>query len=191
MIRALPLLLLLGSCQHPQAAAPASEAPAPATAVAGTVQTPVGTAVDRPSPTRQDVLTPGQWELASTTRSVTGTNVTPEMRAAMVGRTAAYDACIPADEAMLPDANFFAGGSSNECKYSDHDWKNGRLSANIACNVTPGAIAMKMTGTYDATTMVADATMTTSGAESGNIVQTAQLKARRIGECRASQNTPR
>lgn len=185
MIRALPLLLLAACNQQPVAKNEVATVPA------GTVQTPVGTAVNAPSATRRDVLTPGQWELASVTKSVIGDNVTPEMRAAMVGKTAAIDACIPADEAALPDANFFAGGSTNECKYTDHDWANGKLSATIACNATPGAITMKMIGTYDATTMVADATMSTSGAESGNIEQAVELKARRIGDCRASQNTPR
>ncbi|CAA9493248.1 MAG: hypothetical protein AVDCRST_MAG91-654 [uncultured Sphingomonadaceae bacterium] len=54
-------------------------------------------------------MTPGQWELASVTKSISGGNVTPEMRTALVGKTMAYDACIPADEAAAPDANFFAG----------------------------------------------------------------------------------
>ena len=53
------------------------------------------------------------------------------------------------------------------------------------------SITMTMKGTYDPTTMVADATMTTSGADSGNIVQAVQLKGRRLGACRASQNTLR
>jgi len=185
MTRALPLLLVLAACNQ-QPAAPIAQAPAD-----GTVQTPVGTAVDRPAATRQDILTPGQWELAQVTRSITGGNVTPEMRTALVGKTVAYDACIPADEAAAPDANFLAGGSTNECKYTDHDWKNGKLFATIACNATPGAITMRMNGTYDPTTMVADATMSTTGADSGNIVQTTQLKARRLGACKASQNTPR
>ena len=187
MTRALPLLLILAACNQ----APAAPTAQPAQSVAaGSVQTPVGIAVYRPSATGQDVLTPGQWELAQVTKSITGTNVTPEMRTAMVGKTVAYDACIPA-EAARPDANFFAGGSTNECKYSDHDWKNGKLSATIACNATPGAITMTMKGTYDPTTMVADAQMTTSGAEGGNIVQAVQLKGRRLGACRASQNTLR
>ena len=183
MTRALPLLLVLAACDQPPAAAPV--------AVEASAQTPVGTAVDRPSATRQDILTPGQWELASVTKSISGGNVTPEMRTALIGKTMAYDACIPADEAAAPDANFFAGGSTNECKYTDRDWKNGKLSANIACNATPGAITMTMRGRYDPTTMVADATMTTSGADGGDIVQAVQLKGRRLGECRASQNTPR
>lgn len=174
---------LLAACEQQPAA------PAPTANVAA--GTPVGTAVDRPAATRQDVLTPGQWELTSTTRSVSGDNVTAEMRSQMVGRTAAIDACIPADEAARPDANFFAGGSTNECKYTDHDWKNGKLSATIACNATPGAITMRMRGTYDPTTLVADATMSTTGADSGNIEQSVQLKGRRLGECKASQNTPR
>jgi len=185
MTRALPLLLVLAACNQ-QPAAPVVQVPAD-----GTVQTPVGTAVDRPAATRQDILTPGQWELAQVTRSITGGNVTPEMRTALVGKTVAYDACIPADEAAAPDANFFAGGSTNECKYTDHDWKNGKVSATIACNATPGTITMTMNGTYDPTTMVADATMTTRGAESGDITQNVQLKGRRLGVCRASQNTPR
>ena len=186
MTRALPLLLVLAACNQQPAAAPVVQ-----NAAEGTVQTPVGTAVDRPAATRQDILTPGQWELAQVTRSITGGNVTSEMRTAMVGKTVAYDACIPADEAAVPDANFFAGGSTNACKYTNHDWKNGKLSATIACNATPGAITMTMNGTYDPTTMVADATMTTRGAENGDITQNVQLKGRRLGACRASQNTPR
>jgi len=186
MTRALPLLLVLAACNQAPASAPAAQASVP-----GTANTPVGTAVDRPSATRQDILSPGQWELAQVTRSITGGNVTPEMRTAMVGKTVAYDACIPADEAAAPDANFFAGGSTNECKYTDHDWKNGKLSATIACNATPGAITMTMKGTYDPTTLVADATMKTRGAEGGDITQNVQLKGRRLGACRASQNTPR
>lgn len=184
MTRALPALLLLAACNQPPSTPQAQQA-------AGAAPAPVGTRVDAPAATRQDILTPGQWELASTTRSVSGANVTAEMRKATVGKTAAIDACIPTDEAALPDANFFAGGSTNECKYTDHDWKNGKLSATIACNATPGAITMRMTGTYDATTLVADATMTTSGAEGGNIEQSVQLKGRRLGQCRPSQNTPR
>ena len=184
MTRALPFLLLLAACNQAPASAPEAQASAAAPA-------PVGTPVDRPSATRQDVLTPGQWELAQVTRSISGGNVTPEMRAALVGKTVAYDACIPADEAAAPDANFFAGGSTNECKYTDHDWANGKLSATIACNATPGTITMTMAGTYDPTTMVADATMVRTGAESGDITQKVQLKARRLGACRASQNTPR
>lgn len=180
----LPFVLIAACEQQPAA-------PPPPTVAAGTVQTPVGTAVNRPSATRQDIITPGQWELASVTRSVSGDNVTPEMRAAMVGKTAAMDSCIPADEAALPDANFFAGGSANECKYTNHDWKDGKLSATIVCNGNAGANTMQMSGTYDATTLVANATMKTSGADSGHVSQSVQLKGRRIGECRASQNTPR
>jgi len=184
MTRALALLpfAILAACDQ-QPATPAPKV--------GTVQTPVGVKVDRPAATSQDQLTPGQWELAGTTKSITGRKITAEMRMAMVGKTAAYDSCIPADEAGLPDANFFAGGSTNECKYTDHDWKNGKLSATIACNATPGAITMTMNGTYDATTMVADATMITRGAEGADVTQNVVLRARRLGECRASQNTPR
>jgi len=187
MTRALLLLPLafLAACDQQPAA------PAPANRPAGTAQTPLGSAVDRPSATRQDILTPGQWELASVTRSITGGNVTSEMKTALVGKTVAYDVCIPPDEAALPDANFFAGGSTNECKYTRHNWKNGKLSATIACNATPGAITLTMAGTYDSATMVADATMTTTGAQSGDMTQKVQLKARRLGTCRASQNTPR
>ena len=187
MTRALPALLLLAACDQAPATAPTVQAAA-ATVVA---QAPIGTAVDRPAATRADVLTPGQWELASVTRSIRGANVTPEMRGALVGKTVAYDACIPPDEAAAPDANFFAGGSTNECKYTRASWTNGKLDAGIACNATPGAIAMTMKGTYDPTTLVADATMTTSGADGGNIVQAVRLKGRRLGACRASQNTPR
>lgn len=186
MTRALPFFLVLAACNQQPAAAPVAQASAE-----GTIQTPLGTAVDRPAATRQDILTPGQWELAQVTRSITGGNVTPEMRTALVGKTVAYDACIPAEEAAAPDANFFAGGSTNECKYTSHEWKNGKLSATIACNATPGAITMTMNGTYDPTTMVAEATMTTRGAEGGDITQNVQLKGRRLGVCRASQNTPR
>lgn len=185
MIRALafvPFALLAACDRQPAAPPPAAN---------GSAETPVGVKVDRPDATRQDILTPGQWELASTTRSLSGGQVTPEMRAQMVGKTVAYDSCIPPDEAMLPDANFFAGGSTNECKYTDHDWTNGKLSATIACNATPGAITMTMNGRYDRTTMVADATMTTSGADNADVTQNVQLKARRIGDCRPSQNTPR
>lgn len=191
MIRALPVVLLLAACGQEPAAPPTPEPTTLKTAGVAGAQTPIGTAIDRPSPTRQDILTPGQWELASVTKSITGGNVTPEMKRALIGKTVAYDSCIRADEAALPDANFFAGGSSNECKYTDHDWQNGKLSANIACNVTPGTITMRMAGTYDPTTMVADATMSTRGADGGDITQAVQLKARRIGECRASQNTLR
>ncbi|HZF43858.1 MAG TPA: hypothetical protein VEZ48_10665, partial [Sphingomonadaceae bacterium] len=88
MTRALPLLLVLAACNQAPASAPAAQASVP-----GTANTPVGTAVDRPSATRQDILSPGQWELAQVTRSITGGNVTPEMRTAMVGKTVAYDAC--------------------------------------------------------------------------------------------------
>lgn len=187
MIRALPLLLILAACgTQPTATAPVATVPAN-----GIVQTPVGTAIDRPSATRQDSITPGQWELASVTRTVTGDTVTPEMRTALVGRTAAIDTCIPASQAARPDPNFFTGGSANECQYTQAEFANGKLSATIACNGNAGTTTMQLGGTYDATTIVADATMKTDGAESGNMSQSVQLKGRRIGECRASQNTPR
>lgn len=187
MIRALPFLLVLAACD----AQPTATTQTAATAANGTVQTPVGTAVDRPAATRQDSITPGQWELASVTKTVTGDAVTPEMRTALVGRTAAVDSCIPATQAARPDPNFFTGGSANECKYTQAAFANGKLSATIACNGNAGTTTMQVGGTYDATTLVADATMRTSGADSGNMSQSVQLKGRRIGECRASQNTPR
>ena len=97
----------------------------------------------------------------------------------------------PRRRGRRPRRELLRGGSTNECKYTDRDWKNSKLSANIACNATPGAITMTMRGRYDPTTMVADATMTTSGVDGGDVVQAVQLKGRRLGECRASQNTPR
>lgn len=189
MIRAVPILLILAACDTQ----PTTQSAATQTAAqtSGTVQTPVGTAVDRPAATRLDTITPGQWELASVTRSVSGDAVTAEMRTALVGRTAAIDACIPASQAGRPDPNFFTGGSANECKYERAEFANGKLSATIACNGNAGTTTMQLAGTYDATTMVADAQMRTRGADSGNMTQSVQLKGRRLGECRAGQNTPR
>ncbi len=186
MTRALPLLLVLAACQAQPTATKQT-----ATVANGTVQTPVGTAVDRPSATVRDTIAPGQWELASVTRAVEGDNVTPEMRTALIGRTAAVDTCIPAGQAARPDPNFFTGGSANECKYTQATFANGKLNATIACNGNAGTTTMRLGGTYDATTMVANATMKTDGADSGNMSQSVQLTGRRIGECRASQNTPR
>lgn len=140
-----------------------------------------------PSTATGDQLQPGQWALTTTVKSVSGGNVTPEMRRQITTRPASYDTCIPADEARVPDANFFVGGSTNECRYSDHDMKDGRIAATIACNATPGTVTTTMRGTYTATTFEAEATTVTSGTSEGDITQRATLEARRIGECRAPQ----
>lgn len=145
-----------------------------------------GQAVDAPAPSPRtaDALQPGQWALTTRVTSLSGGNVTPEMRAQATTRSASYDSCIPADEAGTPDANFFMGGSTNECNYRDHQMADGKLRATIACNVTPGAVTATLDGTYDATTLKADATVTTTGMGGADTTQTAKLEARRLGECR-------
>lgn len=154
-----------------------------------TPETPIGE--DAPTPvasaTTGDRLQPGQWTLTTRVRSVSGGNVTPEMRQQITTRPAAYDTCIPADEARVPDANFFVGGSTNECKYQNHDMANGRIRATIACNATPGTVTTNMRGTYSATLLEAEATTVTSGTPEGDIRQTATLEARRLGDCRTPQ----
>ncbi len=180
-MRALIFLpVLLAACGE---GAPTSQAPA------ARGQARLGQEVARPVPSAAtgDRLQPGQWTLTTRVRSVSGGNITPEMRQQITTRPAAYDTCIPADEARVPDANFFVGGSTNECKYGDHDMADGRLTATIACNATPGTVTTTMRGTYTATTLKAEATTVTSGTPEGDLKQTATLDARRIGECRAPQ----
>lgn len=154
-----------------------------------TPKTPMGQ--DAPTPVASagadDRLQPGQWTLTTRVRSISGGNVTPEMRRQITTRPAAYDTCIPADEARVPDANFFVGGSTNECKYRDHDMLGGRMTATIACNATPGTVTTTMRGTYTATLLEAEATTVTSGTPEGDITQTATLEARRLGDCRTAQ----
>ena len=174
------LPLLLAACGQAASTPDASRAQTDA---------PIGTETAKPVPSTAtgDHLQPGQWTLTSRVKSISGGKITPEMRGQITTRPGAYDTCLSATQAGVPDANFFVGGSTNECKYSNHDMANGRLTATIACNATPGTVTTTMRGTYTATVLEAEATTVTSGTPEGDITQHATLEARRLGECRAPQ----
>ncbi|MFC4293045.1 DUF3617 domain-containing protein [Sphingorhabdus arenilitoris] len=95
-------------------------------------------------------MKPGLWkseaEFTDAEMTGIGDKRKQELLAEMSNRLSG-ESCLTPEQAKKPDANFFAGGQSDDCKYSKFEVTDGRLDVAVSCSVKSMAtLDMSMTG---------------------------------------------
>lgn len=118
---------------------------------------------DKPTGTKKGQALPmraGLWETKVTFTEVKANGLSDKNKQKLlqdVSRQLSGQACLSAEQARKPDADFFAGSSSDDCKYKKFDIKNGQLDLTLSCNMNAMAtLDMDMKGTVGATALKLD-----------------------------------
>ncbi|NJM50014.1 MAG: DUF3617 domain-containing protein [Sphingomonadales bacterium] len=95
--------------------------------------------------------------------------------------------CLTEEQAKRPDANFFAGGQSNDCKYSKFDMTGGRLDLTVSCSIQSMAtLDMDMRGLVYETEYNLDIKPELRLPMVGKVILNGKIKGRYLGPCDAS-----
>lgn len=134
-------------------------------------------------------ITPGRWEATVQLTEFDMPDMPEEMRGMMqeqMGQAQTSTSCITPEEAEAPQAAMF--GDNDDCTYSEFDMSGGTILIAGTCQSEgmPGAMTMRMEGSYTPTTY--DMTMNMSGDTGmmGPMTMAGQVSGRFLGpDCAA------
>ena len=102
-----------------------------------------------PATALAQAVTPGQWEIAVTTTSLSMPGVSPEAVKSMVGKTTRVTRCLtPADAALGPRELL---NNAKGCAFTNYSMTGGRLHAEMSCKQPGGAIQSISDGIFTPT----------------------------------------
>jgi hypothetical protein len=146
-------------------------------------------------------MQPGQWEMVTLVRSIEVPGAPPEVQARIrgqVGQSQTNQNCITPEEARNPLGQMqqmMARGQAR-CRFSDQVFAGGVIRIGATCP-TPGgqgSVQISMAGTFTATALQATLAVNTQGGTPGTpgagVRMSAELRGRRVGECRARPAPP-
>lgn len=127
-------------------------------------------------------MSAGEWQSRILIEDVQLPGMTEDMAAMMQdmmgNRT--YSTCLTPEDVEQPDERFFAG-EDNDCAYDRFALKDGRIDAQMTCNMDGVRQVMEMSGTYGAESY--DLTMRASSPDEGGMRMTMKVSAERVGDC--------
>ena len=126
-------------------------------------------------------VTPGEWDMAITTDSMSMPGMDADAMKAMAGRTVHVRHCItPADAARGPQDMLKA---SKECTFTHYSMVGGRLHSETVCKEPGGTMTAVGDGTFTATGFTMKSRSTMTGGAPMTIVAT--MIGKRVGACAA------
>ncbi|WP_158266532.1 DUF3617 domain-containing protein [Allosphingosinicella deserti] len=136
--------------------------------------------------TAKTQIRPGQWEMRTEVKAITGPGVPAGAADAAKAQNTTVTTCISEEQAKNSDATTFTGKQNPNCTAEGFEANGGRISGTMTCkgeNGQPG-VWMAMNGTFAAERYDLDMKMKVGGPAQGMTVET-RTSGRRIGECPA------
>ncbi|QLC25837.1 DUF3617 domain-containing protein [Parasphingopyxis algicola] len=129
-------------------------------------------------------ITPGQWEATVQLTEFDMPDMPEDMRGMMqeqMGRAQTNTSCITPEEAAAPEANMF--GDGDDCTYSEFDMSGGTILIAGTCQSEgmPGAMTMRMEGSYTPTSYDMTMNMNMDGGPMGPMTMAGQVNGRFLG----------
>ena len=129
-------------------------------------------------------ITPGQWEATVQLTEFDMPDMPEEMRGMMqeqMGQARTSTSCITPEEAAAPEANMF--GEDDDCTYSEFDMSGGTILIAGSCQSEgmPGAMTMRMEGSYTPTTYDMTMNMTMDSGPMGPMTMAGEVSGRFLG----------
>lgn len=136
-------------------------------------------------------MKPGLWETRVTFTEIhaKGLNVKQEKKLLKdISNQLSGRSCLSAQQARKPEAKFFAGGHSNDCKYRKFVIADGRLDMSVGCSMKAMAtIDMDMQGQVDSTKLDLDITPEVRLPIIGQVMLRGKAKGRYLGICESAK----
>jgi hypothetical protein len=139
----------------------------------------------------ENELEAGNWKQTATIKSVSFPGAPPAMQAAaksMIGKTQTNESCLSEAEAKLGVQRMAEAMQDGQCKSSDFQTGDGRISGKINCQMgTKGQAEFAITGTYTRTRLDMNADMTTQDPSipGGKVQMQMAMTAEHAGECKS------
>ena len=137
------------------------------------------------APVKAEKLTPGHYEVQATVASFRSTDGnTPQVQAKQ-GEVVTTQACVGADG--VPPPELFAA-KGDQCTVQSPYVRGGRMNLTIDCNRpgTDGKIMTEVNGSFTADSLDGSVSTTSFIQGPGDYELKADVKGRRVGECRAA-----
>lgn len=137
----------------------------------------------------ENELEAGNWKQTATIKSVSFPGAPPAMQAAakaMEGKSQTNESCLSEAEAKLGVQRMAEAMQDGQCKSSDFQTGNGRISGKIACQMgARGQADFAITGTYTRTRLDMNANMTTQDPSipGGKVEMQMAMTAEHAGPC--------
>ena len=123
---------------------------------------------------------PGLWETAVTVNTVDMPSAPPMVAKIMQGRTTTIRHCITPEEASRGPQEMLK--TNKACSFTRYSLAGGRLSSEMVCKQSGGAITATTSGTYTPTSFSATGKSVVTGP--ATMTMTTTSTGRRIGECK-------
>jgi hypothetical protein len=132
-------------------------------------------------------MTAGLWETKVTFTEVKATGLSDKNKQKLladVSEQLSGQACLTEEQARKPDADFFAGSQSDDCKYKKFDIKDGKLDLTLTCNMNAMAtVDMDMKGKVGATALDLDVAPSLRLPMIGDVELRGKAEGRYLGAC--------
>lgn len=125
-------------------------------------------------------VTPGQWEIAVTTKSVVMPSMPAAAVQAMVGKTTRVQRCLTPADAKLGPQDLLK--SAKSCAITKYSLVGGRLHAEMSCKQSGGTTQSISDGTFTPTSYNVTGKVMMTGAAA--MTMTVQTVGKRVGACR-------
>jgi hypothetical protein len=132
-------------------------------------------------------MTAGLWETKVSFTEVKATGLSEKNKRKLlddVSQQLSGQACLSEEQARKPDADFFAGSQSDDCKYKKFDIKDGQLDLTLSCNMNAMAtLDMDMKGAVGATALDLDIAPSLRLPMMGAVELRGKAQGRYLGAC--------
>jgi hypothetical protein len=157
-----------------------------------------------PAASGTETMQPGQWEMAVQVRSIEVPGAPPQAQAQIrsgVGRTQTNQDCLTPERARNPRQDMrqmMAQGRAANCRFTDQVFGGGVIRIRATCPGPAGqgsSAQVSMEGSFTGTTLQATLAISAQGANPAmpgatGMRMTADIRGRRVGECRARPAPP-
>lgn len=126
-------------------------------------------------------VTPGQWEIAVTIKSMEMEGAPPGIAAMMIGRTTRVKQCITAEDAARGPQDMLK--SAKTCSFTRYAMAGGRLDSEMVCKQGGSTVTSTTSGSFTQTGFTATSKSVDTGG-SMPMTMTSATVGRRIGDCK-------
>jgi hypothetical protein len=136
-------------------------------------------------------ISPGRWVSTVTFEEMIAPGMPPqaaEQMKQMMGQGQKFESCLTEEQANRPSEEFFAGNTSNQCRYEHFTMGSGKIDAKMRCDQGQVTLVLAMEGSYSPDAYQMQMTTSFEGAPepASGMRMRMRIDAKRAGECEAA-----